>query len=205
MATIPGSFLLAASSPYSRRGELWRAYRQHHGNEESPVLCWQAPTRTMNPTVPQPFSPETVVIEFTDLLRSYHINQIVGDRWGGEWVAEAFRHRGVSYVTSERPKSAIYNEFLPKLNSRRVELLDSARLVSQLCALERRTGRGTGRDSIDHPPGGRDDVCNSVAGVMVELLAGLTGQLVITDDDLRKAREFKPGQYYSPRQGGVFF
>jgi hypothetical protein len=30
--------------------------------------------------------------------------------------------------------------------------------------LERRTGRGTGRDNIDHPPGGHDDVCNAAAG-----------------------------------------
>ena len=39
MATIPGAFFLAASSPYSRRGELWRAYRQHWG-QDSNVLVW---------------------------------------------------------------------------------------------------------------------------------------------------------------------
>jgi hypothetical protein len=35
-----------------------------------------------------------------------------------------------------------------------------------LVALERRTAR-SGRDSIDHPPGGRDDVANAVAGALV--------------------------------------
>jgi hypothetical protein len=30
-------------------------------------------------------------------------------------------------------------------------------------SLERRTARG-GRDTIDHPPGGHDDVANAVAG-----------------------------------------
>ncbi len=50
------------------------------------------------------------------------------------------------------------------INSRRIELLDDARLINQLCALERRTARG-GRDSIDHPPGAHDDVVNAVAGV----------------------------------------
>lgn len=53
MATIPGAMLLAASSPYARRGELWNAHRQYHGQDDAPVLVWQAATRTMNPTVPQ--------------------------------------------------------------------------------------------------------------------------------------------------------
>jgi hypothetical protein len=51
MATVPGALLLALSSPYARRGELWRAYRQHYGQEGDPVLVWQADSRTMNPSV----------------------------------------------------------------------------------------------------------------------------------------------------------
>ena len=43
-----------------------------------------------------------------------------------------------------------------------------ARLSAQLVSLERRCVRG-GRDSIDHPPGGHDDVCNSAAGVLVQV------------------------------------
>ncbi len=53
MATVPGAMLLCASSPYARRGALWNAYRQHHGKDDAPALVWQAPTRTMNPSVPQ--------------------------------------------------------------------------------------------------------------------------------------------------------
>jgi hypothetical protein len=52
MATIPGAMLLCASSPYARRGALWDAYRKHFG-KASPALVWKAPTRTMNPSVPQ--------------------------------------------------------------------------------------------------------------------------------------------------------
>jgi len=53
MATIPGSILLCLSSPYARRGAMWEAYRDHFGKEDSPVLVWQADSRTMNPTLPQ--------------------------------------------------------------------------------------------------------------------------------------------------------
>jgi hypothetical protein len=52
MATVPGSILLAASSPYARRGVLYKAWSGHHG-KDSPILVWQAGTRTMNPDVPE--------------------------------------------------------------------------------------------------------------------------------------------------------
>jgi hypothetical protein len=43
-------------------------------------------------------------------------------------------------------------------------LLDNAKLINQICSLERRTARG-GRESIDSPPGGHDDLANCVAGL----------------------------------------
>jgi hypothetical protein len=57
----------------------------------------------------------------------------------------------------------LFRDFLPLLNSGRVLLPKSERLVNQLVGLERRTTRG-GRDSIDHGPGGHDDLANAVAG-----------------------------------------
>jgi len=87
------------------------------------------------------------------------------DRYAGEWPREAFRKCGVEYRVSDQPKSDLYLGLLPLLNSGRVELLDHQRLVAQLCGLERRTSRA-GKDSIDHPPGSKDDVCNSVAGAV---------------------------------------
>jgi hypothetical protein len=110
-----------------------------------------------------PFSPDDVVREFAELLLGYNIRTVYGDRYAGEWPRERFRAHGVGYQVSGRAKSDIYRDLLPLLNSGRVELLDVPRLASQLYALERRTARG-GKDSIDHPPMGRDDLVNAAAG-----------------------------------------
>jgi hypothetical protein len=113
-----------------------------------------------------PFSPELVVTEFAAVLKSYQINKIMGDRYAGEWPREQFRKHGITYEPSAKAKSDLYVALLPLLNSRRVELLDSPRLTAQLIGLERRTAR-SGRDSIDHAPGGHDDLANAVAGALV--------------------------------------
>ena len=84
----------------------------------------------------------------------------------GEWPAEQFRLHGIAYEPAGTPKSDLYRDFLPLLNSVRVELLDHPRLVAQLLGLERRTARG-GRDSIDHAPGGHDDVINAAVGALL--------------------------------------
>ena len=115
-----------------------------------------------------PFNPTNAVSELAQLLTSYSVTRVVGDRYAGAWPREAFRNHGIDYEPSERPKSDLYREALPLLNSRRVELLDHPRMIGQLCALERRTARG-GRDSIDHPPGLHDDLANVAAGVLVQV------------------------------------
>ncbi len=52
MATVPGSLLMAISSPYARRGALWEAHARHFGHEGDSVLVWQADSASMNPTIP---------------------------------------------------------------------------------------------------------------------------------------------------------
>jgi hypothetical protein len=113
-----------------------------------------------------PFSPDNVVTEFAALLKSYGVHNAESDRWGGDWVGEAFRKHGITVTPCAKPKSDIYRELLPLLNAHRCGLLDHPRMVAQLCGLERRTARG-GRDSIDHAPSAHDDVANAAAGVLV--------------------------------------
>ena len=56
MATFgDDAMIVAASSPYSRRGILWDAHKRYFGKDDASTLVWRAPTRTMNPTVQQDF------------------------------------------------------------------------------------------------------------------------------------------------------
>jgi len=270
MLTIkPHAFFLAASSPYAKRGELYNAYRRYWGHDDAPVLVWKAPTRTMNPTVPQrdidealerdpdyaqaeyyaefrsdietyvpretveasivkgrfelwpqpgiqywgfvdaaggsgsdsmalaishregtrglldeirvldairewrpPFSPDEATKEAVARLNHYGVSTLRGDKFGGDWIAERFRQYGISYEACEKPKTQIYTEFLPLLNGGRARLLDHGRLAMQLCQLESRAVRGSGRLVIDHAPGHQDDLANVCAGALIG--AGMT-------------------------------
>jgi hypothetical protein len=256
LATTGGP-LIMISSPYARRGELWRTYQKCFGPKGDPrILVAQGASRTFNPSLPQsvvdralerdeaaaraeylaefrrdisgyisieavnacvtkglyerpydpklsylafvdpsggsadsftlcighsdfarqtiiidllrevrpPFSPEAVVEEFCRTLKTYRINRVTGDRYAGEWPREQFSKLGIIYEPSAAPKSELYRDLLPLINSARIELLDHNKLVNQLSGLERRTARG-GKDSIDHAPGAHDDVANAVAGL----------------------------------------
>ena len=119
-------------------------------------------TRSVKP----PFSPESVVEDFCEVLKPYRIRSITGDAYAGKWPREQFKKRGIDYRRSEKNKSEIYRDFLPLMNAHRVELPPNDQLARELIGLERRTARG-GRDSIDHAPGAHDDLANAVAGAAV--------------------------------------
>ena len=111
-----------------------------------------------------PFSPESVVREFSDVLTLYGLNRLSGDKYAGEWPREQFMRFGIRYVPAEKTKSDLYLDLLPAINSRLVDLLDHNRLLAQLVGLERKTGRG--KDVIDHPKHAHDDVANAAAGAL---------------------------------------
>jgi hypothetical protein len=115
-----------------------------------------------------PFSPESVVGEFASILRSFGLGSVTGDDYAAEFRNERFSAHGVRYELSELNRSEIYLNCLPALTSGQVDLLDNRRMVAQFAQLERRTSRA-GRDTIDHPQHGHDDISNSVAGVIVLL------------------------------------
>jgi hypothetical protein len=127
-----------------------------------------------------PFSPEGVAMEFAETLKSYGLSTATSDRYGGQWVVEMFGKYGIRIEPSERSKSEIYLELLPKVNSKQVELLDDRRLVSQLLNLERRTSRSA-KDSVDHGPSQHDDLINAAAGALVSASGGGGNKLIVID------------------------
>jgi hypothetical protein len=136
-----------------------------------------------------PFSPDAVVQEYAELLKTYRLSRVAGDRYGGAWPAERFQVHGIRYTPAEKVKSDLYRELLPLMNAGRADLLDLQRLRAQLVGLERRVARG-GKDSIDHTAGGHDDLANAAAGALV--LAGGRGKksnlTLWTNESLRSAR-----------------
>ncbi|MGH8488153.1 MAG: hypothetical protein ACREXS_04595 [Gammaproteobacteria bacterium] len=138
-----------------------------------------------------PFSPEAVTADFAEDLKRYGLHEVVGDRYGGEWPRERFRTHSIDYTPSERAKSEIYGDLLPVLNSGQVELLDNKILRAQLTGLERRTARG-GRDTIDHRPGGHDDLANSAAGALTVALNSARDAVDFTGTQLPDLRVTDP-------------
>jgi hypothetical protein len=118
------------------------------------------------------FDPDQVRAECAAFLKSFGLSTVTGDRYGAAGVTSRFLTHGIAYEASPQTKSDLYVSSLPLINAGHAQLLDAPRSLAQLAALERRTGRGTNRDVVDHPPGGHDDVANSVAGVLVGLASG---------------------------------
>jgi hypothetical protein len=50
LARVPGSMLVCISSPYAKRGELWRTYQERYGQNDDDVLVIMADTLTLNAT-----------------------------------------------------------------------------------------------------------------------------------------------------------
>lgn len=114
---------------------------------------------------PPPFSPESVVSEFAGIMARYGITTATGDRYGAEWVVEAFSKVGIHLRHSSKSKSEIYLEVEPAFATGQADIPPDRHLQNELRQLERRTHRG-GRDTVDHPTGGHDDVANAACGAL---------------------------------------
>jgi hypothetical protein len=114
-----------------------------------------------------PFSPRACIFEFAAILKDKGFTAVTGDRFSGQFGVEMFRECGIRYTVSGRTKSEIYAAFAILANSGLVQIPLHRKLLSQLQRLERRVMRGTGRENIDHAPGGHDDLSNAACGALV--------------------------------------
>jgi hypothetical protein len=71
---------------------------------------------------------------------------------------------GIGYEQSTLIKSDIYVAVLPLINSGRMVMMRSERLIHQFATLERVVAFGSNREKIDHPRDMHDDLANAVAG-----------------------------------------
>jgi len=117
-----------------------------------------------------PFSPKTVIKEFSNLIKSYSLSTCTGDRYAIGYVGELFREHSIEYECSNLSASEIYLECQTLFTTGKIELPDNKKMREQFKNLERRTRSG-GKDQVSHPQFAEfhDDVCNSAAGACVML------------------------------------
>lgn len=123
-----------------------------------------------------PFNPEITTREVCDILPRYGVHKVIGDNYAAGWVAAAFERNHITYEKSEKVVSDIYLSSVRHFNSGLVSLPDNRRLVSQICALERRQAQ-SGRERVIHPLSGHDDLANSALGVIDLCLSQTSGQV----------------------------
>jgi hypothetical protein len=161
MATCPGALLLAISSPYARRGELWRAYERHFG-KDGDVLVWQAPTRAMHPAVPQELIDAAAVEDESSALAEY---------------GAQFRRDVESFVSREAVEAAVIGDRaeLPPDRHRHeylgfVDAAGGSGQDSMTLALAHAEGERVVLDVLREvrPPFSPDAVCADFAAVLRE-------------------------------------
>jgi terminase large subunit-like protein len=116
----------------------------------------------------KPFDPYAVTEDYAKLCKEYRIGSVVGDKYGREWVSNAWQKCGIRYQPSTLVKNDIYRETIVIFTRHLVRLPDHSHLITELRLLERIAHRG-GHESIDHPKNGHDDYANAVCGVLREL------------------------------------
>jgi hypothetical protein len=91
LASIPNSMVIGISTPYRKSGLLYRKYKQHYG-QSGDILVIKAPTRLLNPTIPQDVVDRALEEDFAAAQ--------------AEWMAE-FRSDIAGYLDLEVIESAV--------------------------------------------------------------------------------------------------
>ena len=98
------------------------------------------------------------------MCKAYGVHSVTSDNYASGFSQNLIRSAGLGFEPAKKHKSELYlDPLLSLLNSQRITLPRNERLVNQIASLERSTQR-SGRDFIDHPTHGHDDLSNSVAG-----------------------------------------
>jgi hypothetical protein len=92
-----------------------------------------------------------VIAEYADILRTYNVASVTGDRFGGGFTSDEWARAGIGFRPSQTTTAENYLRALPLLTSKRGRLLDHETLRTQLSGLERRVVAG--REVVEHQRG----------------------------------------------------
>jgi len=112
-----------------------------------------------------PMKVKAVTKEIAAILKGYGLDNVMGDKYAGQWPREEFAENGIRYEISPKTKDDIFRDSLPALTSRLVQLLENKTLRRQYVDLERRKSP-KGIITIVHPPDGHDDLANAASGAI---------------------------------------
>jgi hypothetical protein len=154
-----------------------------------------------------PFASDATIADVAALANSYGVHTVRGDDYGADLTVAAFRRHGIAYRNlrlgdadgnnGKLNRSEIYLNVTSLFTAGRVRLPDSPRLVHQLISLERRASRSSGHDTVDHPPGGHDDLANAACGCLVAL-AGRPAPLILSPRQLARVAAMPPRNRFAP-------
>lgn len=116
------------------------------------------------------FNPQEVTRQYAELLQTYKIERVCGDKFSGDWAAQEWAKHGISYDRAEKTKSELYLEAESLFNSGRIGIPDREKLIAQLRSLVRKVRAG-GRDQVDTDGGQPEDEANVVCGAAYVLTA----------------------------------
>lgn len=111
---------------------------------------------------PAPHDPVVVAGEIAVFMGLYGLKTAIADDYAAEFSRSVYREAGIELQSAHITRSEAYMHALPLFTTNRVEIPDHPGLRQELLALERRTGR-SGKDSVDHPPHGHDDIANATS------------------------------------------
>jgi hypothetical protein len=158
---VPGVFYFAYADPAGGTGrDSFTLAIAHLDPVKTGVIVIDA-MRERRPR----FVTADVIRDYITLLRSYRIDTIMSDDYGGGHYADEWRRGGMKFRDCPLKKSDIYVAALALLEAKRGLVLDYSKYRTQAAALERRIVGGN--EVIDHPASSHDDIVNAIAGVLV--------------------------------------
>lgn len=146
-----------------------------------------------------PLDPAKVTEEYSVILKEYGIRRVKSDRYAGAWPVSAYAKHGLVVEPNDQTASELLLELGALMRMGRVVLPKSDRLLLQLTQLERKVRSG-GRDVVEAPAGGYDDLACALASAVIEAAKGRVWTLKEQEAHLPLAQSGRPAALIRPEE-----